>query len=59
MELLKAGVQLATFSAAVLPPILPPDGLTAERVLYLYKNIREHVDPAFQDDLCPPPTEEG
>ena len=40
---------------AGLPQVLEPPGLTLERAQYLYKQIRQHVPPAFQDDLCPCP----
>lgn len=44
--------------AAGLAEVIPPAGLTPDRVLYLHKQIRPHMPPAFQDDLCPPPLPE-
>ena len=55
VHLLKPEVQPATLSSLVLLAILPPRGLTADRVQYLHKHIREHVAPAFQGELCPEP----
>ena len=40
---------------AGLAPIIPAGGLSAERQAYLYKEIRQFVPPAFQDNLCPAP----
>ena len=36
------------------PSILPAGGLSQERQTYLFKEIRQFVAPAFQDELCPP-----
>ena len=40
--------------SAGLPSILPAGGLSQERQTYLFKEIRQFVAPAFQDELCPP-----
>lgn len=42
-------------SNAGLPAIMPAGGLSAERQAYLFKEIRQFVPPAFQDELCPEP----
>ena len=38
-----------------MPEVLTPAGLSQERQAYLFKQIRPHVPPEFQDELCPPP----
>ncbi|XP_070174272.1 uncharacterized protein [Littorina saxatilis] len=38
-----------------LPPVIPPPGLSRERKLYLFQNIRAFVTPDKQDVLCPHP----
>ena len=35
-----------------LPPLLPNSGLTTERQLYLFKEIRQFVPPEYQEELC-------
>ena len=45
-------------SAAELPQLLPRGGMTQDRSQYLFKEIREFVPPAFQDDLCPLPEDQ-
>ena len=55
----KAVMLLKTSKEAVneagLPPAIPAGGLSPERQAYLYKEIRQFVAPAFQDELCSPP----
>ena len=38
-----------------LPDIIPPPGLSKERQLYLYTEIRQFVDVDKRDQVCPPP----
>ena len=45
-ELLQAG----------LPSTISPGGLSAERKLYLYSQIREHVPPQYQEEVSPAPS---
>ena len=52
-------VQVEQLSQAVFPEMLPRGGMTAERQLYLYKEIRDFVPVAFKDIFCPPPGEDG
>ena len=54
VEILKGGAA-PQLSAAKLPVPLPRGGLPRERSTYLFKEIREFVAPAFQDELCPEP----
>ena len=45
------------FSREELPPLLPNGGLTTERQLYLFKEIRQFVcPPEYQDELCQEPS---
>ena len=41
---------------AILPSIIPPPGLSAERQWYLYDHIRDYCTPSTRDTLCPLPT---
>jgi hypothetical protein len=54
-------VQLLKKDACILegdlPPIIKPTGLSKERKLYLYKQIREFVADIYQDLVCPEPTD--
>ena len=43
--------------AASLPATLPPAGLSEMRQAYLYKQVRPHAPAAFQDEICPKPSE--
>ena len=43
------------FSQEDLPPLLPNGGLTTERQLYLFEEIRQFVPPEYQDELCQKP----
>ncbi len=45
----------AELSIAKMPNMLSRGGITEERQLYLYKEIRQFVAPDFQDELCPAP----
>ncbi len=38
-----------------LPSILPPPGLSQERIKYQHDKIREYVPDPFKDKVCPPP----
>lgn len=40
----------------LLPPIIPPIGLSEERQLYLYERIRPFCSPQCQDLVCPKPS---
>ena len=42
-------------SSDVLPPILPPLGLSLERQWYLYSHIRQYCPEEVQDKVCPQP----
>ena len=53
VKILKAPI--ANLSATSLPELLPRGGITPERQLYLFKEIRDFVPSAFQDTLCPTP----
>ena len=59
VNILKAGAA-PQLSAAHLPDLLPRGGLTREeeRSTYLFREIREFVAPAFQDELCPEPSDD-
>ena len=54
-HLFKRGVNLHDFDLSHLPPVLPPAGLSQDRALYLYKEIRPFVKAQFRDELCPSP----
>nr|XP_054760240.1 uncharacterized protein LOC129266415 [Lytechinus pictus] len=43
----------------LLPPSLPPPGLSHERQLYLYQKIRPFCRPDARDVTCPEPEQEG
>ena len=38
-----------------IPPEIHPQGLSAERELYLFEKIREFCPPEVQDEVCPKP----
>ena len=44
------------FSQEELPPLLPNSGLTTERQLYLFQEIRQFVPPEYQDEQCQEPS---
>ena len=46
---------VAAIRSAGMPEVLTPAGLSQDRQAYLFKQIRPHVPPEFQDELCPPP----
>ena len=52
-ELLKEGVEV---DFDVLPPVIHPTGLSAQRQWYLYDKIREFCPAADRDTTCPLPT---
>ena len=61
LNILKSGVTIqATLDAyqrLVMPPVLMPSGLSAQRSQYLYDKVREYVrDPRKKDDVCPKPS---
>ena len=41
--------------AVGMPPQLPKGGLSHERALYLYKDIRHFVPEEYRNELCPRP----
>ena len=41
--------------STVLPPVIPPPGLSLEREWYLYEKIRPFCEPRYQDTTCPLP----
>ena len=43
-------------SSHVLAPVIPPQGLSAERQQYLYEKIRDFCPPHCKDIVCPRPT---
>jgi len=44
------------FSNSNMPPSVPPTGLSEQRQLYLFNNIRQFVADSSKDLLCPKPT---
>ena len=52
-ELLKEGVEV---DFDVLPPVIHPIGLSAQRQWYLYDKIRDFCPAADRDTTCPLPT---
>ena len=55
ISLVKRGVTIEQVKLVPLPTIIPPAGLSQERKKYLYKQIRPHVWPEFQNVTCPRP----
>ena len=61
LNILKSGVTIQAIQDAyqhlVMPPVLMPSGLSAQRSQYLYDKVREYVrDPRKKDDVCPKPS---
>ena len=58
LNILKSGVTIqAAYQHLVMPPVLMPSGLSAQRSQYLYDKVREYVrDPRKKDDVCPKPS---
>ena len=61
LNILKLGVTiqaiLDAYQRLVMPPVLIPSGLSAQRSQYLYDKVREYVrDPRKKDGFCPKPS---
>ena len=54
-KLLLPSIPTTTFSSDTLPLILQPEGMSNDRALYLYKNIRQFCHAENRDTTCPAP----
>lgn len=57
LQLLMAPANSGQFSKTALPTVLPPGGMSHERALYLFKNIRQFCHAESRDITCPEPAQ--